>query len=117
MSEDYIYSRKSERGLGFIRISTYVQGLKCAWMKRYISGANDHWAHMLDIRFGVTDEQRAKITLMGNRKLLELSKPKLRCLSEYIAAFSKLTKLFPTDVSTGDNSWISQATFQNEHIL
>ena len=117
MSEDYIYTRKSQGGLGFIRLSTFVQGLKCAWMKRYICGANDHWAHMLDIRFGVTDEHRAKITLMGNRKLLELSKPKLRCLSEYIEAFSNLTKLFPTDVSTGDNSWISQATFQNGNIL
>ena len=54
---------------------------------------------------------------MGNRKLLELTKPKLRCLSEYIAAYSNLTRQFPTDVTTGDNSWISQPTFQNENIL
>ena len=82
LKEDYMYTRKTEGGLGFIRISAYVQRLKSTWMKRYICGAKDRWAHMLDLRFGVTKEHRAKVTLMGNKKLLELTKPNLRCLSE-----------------------------------
>ena len=67
MGEDYIYTRKSLGGLGFINI------LKCAWMNRYICGAKDHWADLHDRRFGVTQESRANVTLMGGKKLLELA--------------------------------------------
>jgi hypothetical protein len=83
--------------------------MKCDWMKRYICGEKDHWAHMLDMRFRVTEESRAKVTLMGDKKLLEMASPKLRSLSEYIEAYSALIKNFPTDSSTGDNSWFQQA--------
>ena len=80
-------------------------------MEKYISGAKDHWADLLDQRFGVTQESRAKVSLMGDKKLLELAKPKLRCLSEYIEAFAILTRKFPTDSSTCDNSWFRQPAF------
>ena len=42
LGEDYMYTRKSLGGLGFIKITTFVQGLKCAWMKRYICGEKYH---------------------------------------------------------------------------
>ena len=45
---------------------------------------------------------------MGDKKLLDLAQPKLRCLSEYIEAYATLTRKFPTDSSTCDNSWIRQ---------
>ena len=86
-------------------------------MKRYICGAKDHWADILDRRFGVTQESRANVTLMGDNKLLELAKPKLRCLREYIEAFEILTKKFPTDSSTCDNSWFRQPAFETSNIL
>jgi hypothetical protein len=60
-----MYTRKSLGGLGFIRITTFVHGLKCAWMKRYMCGEKDHWVHILDMRFGVTEESRGKVTPMG----------------------------------------------------
>ena len=46
LGEEYMYTRKSLGGLGFIKMTTFVQGLKCAWMKTYICGEKDHWAHM-----------------------------------------------------------------------
>ena len=54
---------------------------------------------------------------MGDKKLLELTQPKLRCLSEYIEAYATLTRKFPTDSSTCANSWIRQPTFNSSNIL
>jgi hypothetical protein len=45
-----------------------------------------------------------------------MASPKLRCLSEYIEAYSALTKNFSTDSSTGDNSWFKQPAFQSSNI-
>ena len=86
-------------------------------MKRYICGAKDHWADLLDQRFLVTQESRAKVSLMGDKKILELAQPKLRCLSEYIEAYATLTRKFPTDSSTCANSWIRRPTFNSSNIL
>ena len=49
---------------------------------------------------------------MGEKKLLELAKPKLRCLSKYIEAYATLTLKFPTDTS-----WFKQPTFNSSNIL
>jgi hypothetical protein len=94
MFEDYIYTKKSLGGLGFINndLNNCVRGLRCVWRKRYICGAKEHWADLLDVRFGVTQDSRAKVTLIGDKKLLKLAKSKLRCLSEYIEAFAILTR-------------------------
>ena len=51
-------------------------------MKRYICGAKDYRADLLDQRFGVSKESRATVSLMGDKKLLELTQPNLRCLRE-----------------------------------
>ena len=43
------------------------------WSCLYICGAKDQWADLLDQRFGVTQESRAKVSLMVDIKLLELA--------------------------------------------
>jgi hypothetical protein len=115
-SADCIYTPKHQGGLGFIRMDSYVKPIKTTWMKRYIDGTDDAWANQLDQRFGVEQNSREIVTMMGDKKLLSCSKPEIRCLSEIIRAHAELTTKMVTDQSTKDNTWFQQPCFNNSSI-
>ena len=118
LSRDIIITPKMKGGLGFFKIIDFYYAQKCTTLRRYAKEVTDDlWCDMLDHCLSLTPATRANIFKWGDLRLLEAAKRAPPTLKSCFIGLSRLTKTFPTDPSTGDNSWACQPLFENSNIL
>ena len=118
LSRDIIITPKIKGGLGFFKIIDFYYAQKCTTLRRYAKEVTDDlWCDMLDHCLSLTPATRTDIFKWGDLRLLEAAKRAPPTLKSCFVGLARLTKAFPTDPSTGDNSWACQPLFENSNIM
>ena len=42
-----MYTPKEKGGVGFFKLTDFIDGLRITWVKRYDQGTSDHWCDLL----------------------------------------------------------------------
>ena len=107
----------SQGGLGMVKVSDFFHSLKCSWIRRYTIGLlNDHWTDQLDQILQLSPATRENMLLWGSERFNALLLDPKPCITGFLASYAILKSKFPTDLSTGDNSWFTQPVFFNKKL-
>ena len=117
LTPEVLYGPTSQGGLNMVKVDEFFHSLKCSWIRRYAIGLiNDHWADLLDQIFGLNPANREQVLLWGSERFKIFEVQPKPCLTGFISSYRLLKANFPTDLSTGDNSWFTQPVFYNKSI-
>ena len=118
LSKNIITTPKAKGGLGFFNIIDFYYAQKCTTLRRYAKEVTDDlWCDLLDQCLSFTPATRMNIFKWGDLRLLDFSAKVPPTLKPCFIALSRFTKSFPTDPSSGDNSWACQPLFENSNIM
>jgi hypothetical protein len=53
-SEDFIYTSKDKGGLGFFKLTYFIDAIKITWIRRYGMGTKDHWCDLMDYQLNLS---------------------------------------------------------------
>ena len=55
ISEDFLYTSKDKGGLGFFKLTDFIDAIKITWIRRYGMGTKDHWFDILDYQLNLNE--------------------------------------------------------------
>ena len=117
LSKNLIITPKAKGGLGFFNIIDFYYAQKCTTLRRYAKDVTDDlWCDLLDQTLSLTPPTRKYILEWGDIRLLDASTKVPPIMKSCFVGLSKCAKAFPTDPSSGDNSWAYQPLFENSNI-
>ena len=119
ISSSLIKTPKKKGGLGFFNLKEFTMCLRVNLLRRYRPENDDLWMKILDRDLNLTSkDDRSKIWNLGNIALHSISKTtSLSCIDLSFETLSHIQLKYPTDPSSGDNSWFNQPLFDNNNVL
>ena len=117
IGEELLYTSKDIGGLGFFRLTDFIDVIKITWVRRYRLGTSDHWCDLIDQSLNLNERNRKKLWRMGDQSFQNLFDAKLFGLSSISKLHARFSREFPQQVELRESSWISQTFFANKNIV
>ena len=61
MKEDLLYTSKEKGGIGFFKLTEFIDAIKITWIRRYGMGTSDHWCDIIDNKIGLNEWNRKNV--------------------------------------------------------